>query len=311
MFNKRTLLFKLNQLGKQEEGNAIILVGFALLGLILMSGLVIDGGSMYMTKRHLQKTANAAVLSGAQELTNTEAAVKDVTTKVLEMHGETSSLEQLNVTMFSRVSLDLKKDVKLAFSQLFGYSSIPIVVHAAAEIGTMSNAVGASPLGIDDTVQLEFYKEYRLKVDQQEVNSGNFGVLALGGTGAQTYEDNLMYGYKEQLNVRDILDTQTGNISGKTRTVIQAKINACPYQPGDTTQRDCPRVILIPVYKPHLITTNQLKQVEIKGFAYFYITKPMSSNDTSITGMFIKRSGRGYVDPTVVNKGAFSIRLTE
>lgn len=295
----------------EQKGNAILLVAFALSGLLVMTGLVIDGGTLYMTKRHMQKAANAAVLSGAQELTNTQEAVTKVVSDVLTKHQEQTNLLNFQITMHQKVSLDLRKEAKLAFSGLFGFTTVPVEVHAAAEIATMGRAAGAAPLGIDESMQLEYYKVYSLKVDQKEVQTGNFGVFALGGPGAQIYEENLRSGYQNEIKAGDIIDTQTGNISGKTRKVIKELIDKCPYLKGETHHRDCSRILLVPVFKPHYYATNQLQQVQITGFAYFYITEPMSSIDTSIKGMFIKRAGTGYANPNIVNKGAYSIKLTE
>lgn len=301
----------MRRLIKKEEGNTILLVAFSLVALIAMTGLIIDGGKLFLTKTHLQKTANAAVLSGAQELTHEEESVRTIVHETLEKHSENHSLEDMKIQMEDKVSVDLSREVPLTFSQLFGFDTAPVNVHAAAELGTMGKAAGVAPLGIDESLGLEFNKEYSLKVDQTGVEAGNFGVLALGGTGAATYEDNLLKGYQNELEVGDVLETQTGNIAGKTRAVIQERINSCPYPEGETHHRDCSRIILIPVYQRLDADGNQLKEVKITGFAYFYITKPMDSKDTSITGMFIKRAGTGFVKPVDVNKGAFSIRLTE
>jgi hypothetical protein len=295
----------------QQHGSSIILVSLTLVVLLVMAGLVVDMGTVYNTKSHLQKTANAAVLSGAQELTHTEAEVSAVVNEVLQYHGEAQSLHELGIEPGRKVSVTLKTMAPLVFSGLFGYDTADVGVHAAAEIQTMVEAMGAAPLGIDESISLVFNQEYKLKVDQTEVDTGNFGVLALGGTGANTYEQNLKYGYSESIKIGNILDTQTGNISGKTRSGIKERLEQCPYLAGETHHRDCSRVILIPVYRPYSYDTNQLKQVEITGFAYFYITEPMSSNDTSITGMFVKRAGTGFVDQDAVNYGAYGIKLTE
>jgi hypothetical protein len=56
---------------------------------------------------------------------------------------------------------------------------------------------------------------------------------------------------------------------------------------------------------------SQIKEVMVKGFAYFYITEPVSGNDTSVHGMFIKLTGPGEIDEHALNRGAYSIRLTE
>ena len=302
---------RLRNVWRGEEGSTLVLVAVMLAVLLAMTALVIDGGTLYATKSHLQKTANAAVLSGAQELTNQEATVRSIVQTILNDHGEAGSLVGTTVVMGQKVTVQLRKEVPLGFAKLLGMDKAPVEVKATAQIQTMGAATGAAPLGIDESISLDYYRTYKLKVDQTEVSYGNFGVLALGGAGARTYEDNLKYGYRDELKIGDIIDTQTGNIAGKTREGVRERIDLCPYTPGDTTHRDCPRIILVPVYKPYDYVSKQLKHVRITGFAYFYITEPMSTKDTSITGMFIKRAGTGIVNPDAVNKGAYAIRLTE
>lgn len=296
---------------RKEEGNALLLMAVAFLSFLVMAGFVIDGGMIYMTKSRLQKAANAAALSGAQELATSEAAVQAVVHDILVRHEEEKNLKQLDIVMEQKVAVDLERAVPLAFGKLLGMETVSVTAHAAAGLRVMGRAKGAAPLGIDESIPLQFYKEYQLKVDSSGVEYGNFGVLALGGPGAQTYEDNLRYGYQEEIRVGDILETQTGNIAGKTRSVIQEKINECPDSPDNIYKRDCPRILLIPVYRPYEHTVNQLKKVEVTGFAYFYITAPMNPKDTTITGMFIKRTGTGLEERNSVNRGAFSIRLIE
>ena len=304
-------VFFLKKLISDEKGNALLLVSLSLVGLLAITGLVIDGGTIYMTKSHLQKVANAAVLSGAQELTNNESSVTSVVNEVIAAHNESDIIQNLSITIEKKVAIDLDKEVSLSFSKLFGKDSVDVYSHAAAELRTMGRAYGAAPLGIDESIALEFYKEYKLKVDSFGVEYGNFGVLALGGPGAKTYEDNLRYGYQDEIKIGDILETQTGNIAGKTRSAVQERVNGCNELPQDVNDRDCSRVVLIPVYQPYNHTSNQLKTVKVTGFAYFYITEPMDQKDTSITGMFIKRAGTGFEEPDSLNKGAYSIRLTE
>lgn len=297
---------------KEERGSSLVLVGLAFMGLVLMTGLVLDAGVLYMEKRNLQKTANAAALSGAQELTTDEESVQKIVNDIVEYHEEKNSLEKTNIQLNDRLDVYMTKNVALTFSSLFGKDSTEVKVRAAAHLANMGKASGAAPLGIDDSVSLEYYKEYKLKVDQTESEQGYFGILALGGPGAATYEDNLRYGYQDSLKLGDVIDTQTGNIAGKTRQVIQEKMkDNCNYTPGGSIDRDCKRVLLIPVYKPYNHESGkQLKQVQVTGFAYFYITDPMSNKDKSITGMFIKRAGKGVYDEDAPNKGAFAIRLS-
>jgi Flp pilus assembly protein TadG len=308
-------VFKLKRGSKkllqEQGGSSIVLVGLALLVLLTATALVIDGGTVFVERSHLQKTANAAVLSGAQELTHQQAAVTSVIQTILQFHEEAASFQSSAVNMGQNVSVQLSKSVSLGFSRLLGKDTVKVAANATAQITPIGSAMGAAPLGIDDSIVLQFGQQYNLKVDQTGVVSGYFGILALGGPGAKTYEDNLMHGYSNEINVGDIIDTQTGNIAGDTRDAVQYRIDSSPYVTGDTSHPDDPRIILIPVYKPYNFTSNQMKQIQVTGFAYFYISDPMSSNDTSITGMFIKKTGVGTATPGANDKGAYTIRLTE
>jgi hypothetical protein len=303
---------------REENGDALILAALALVFLLGMAGLALDGGMIYMKKSELQKVANAAVLSGAQELPNKQENVEQVVEDILNVHHELASKSDLQIAMADnpdklppRVGIDLSKSVKLTFLPLLGINKATVTAHAAAGLAPMGRAEGVAPLGIDESVTLNYYQTYQLKVDSSGVQTGNFGILALGGPGARTYADNLRYGYQEEVKFGDIINTQTGNIAGDTRDAIQERVNACSFTPGDYTERFCPRILLIPVYTPYQSDTNQVKSVKITGFAYFYITDPMSSTDTSIKGMFIKRTGTGFFEEGSLDKGAYSIRLTE
>ncbi|GAM15629.1 pilus assembly protein TadG-related protein [Mesobacillus selenatarsenatis] len=295
----------------EESGNTILLAALSMFVILSIAGLAIDGGMVYMTKAELQKTANAAVLSGAQELTNNEAKVDEVVRSIVAAHKDGSSVDNISIVMEKKVGIDLSKKVDLAFSKLLGFETVDVKAHSAAELRTMGRAEGAAPLGIDDSIPLEFNKEYQLKVDTGGVEYGNFGVLALGDTGARPYEENLRHGYQNELSVGDIVITQTGNIAGKTREVVKEKVNSCPELPRDINTRNCSRILLVPVYKPYSTDVNQVKEVKITGFAYFYITDPMDSHDTSIKGIFIKRAGTGFESEAAAFKGAYSIRITE
>lgn len=296
---------------RNQQGSSIAFVGIALAVLLAMTGLVVDLGTVFVTKSQLQKAANAAALSGAQELTHSETAVRNVVDEVLARHAETDSLADETIEMEHRVSVVLNRRVPLLFSGLFGFDNTPVEVKATAELAAMGSASGVAPIGIDDSIPLEFGGTYTLKVDETEASHGNFGILALGGPGASTYEQNLKNGYQSRIEIGDILETQTGNIAGKTKSGVQERIDHCPYPVNEMFHRDCTRILLVPVYTPYEVKSNQIKQVKVTGFAYFYIMEPMDSHDKTIKGKFIKRAGTGYVDPDAGNHGAYAIRLTE
>lgn len=307
------MMHKKFRLYEEENGNGLLLFFLFFFIFVGITGVVIDIGILYKTKAELRKTANAAVLSGAQELKTSDDAIKQVVTDILKADGEENSLKGIDIrpNNENKLSVTLGKEVPTSFMKLFYINSIPVSVTSSAGIAPISRSVGAVPLGIDKNITLEYMKEYKLKVDAGSSAYGNFGILALSGVGANLYEQDLMYGYKSELKIGDVIPTQTGNIAGKTRTGVNYRINSSPYQTDDYTHRDDPRVILILVYEPYEILTNQLKSVKICGFAYFYLKAPMSYQDSEITGYFIQRVGTGTGNVNTRDNGAYAIRLIE
>lgn len=298
---------------KEENGNGLLLFFLFIFVFIGVTGVVVDMGIVYKTKSELRKTANAAVLSGAQELTRGEVYVREVVDNILSANGEKESLKECQVkpNNENKVRVTLEKDVPLTFMKLFNIKSVPVKVSSTAGIAPLSRAVGAVPLGIDKNVPLEYMKEYKLKVDAGSSSTGYFGILALSGVGANLYEEDLMYGYENDLKIGDVIGTQTGNVEGKTRNGVNFRINSSPYLTNDISHRDDPRVILVLVYEPYEISTNQLKSVKICGFAYFYLEEPMGRNDSSVTGYFIQRVGTGTGSMNTKDNGAYAIKLVE
>lgn len=298
---------------KEQRGSTVVLVGLSLLLLLTVAGLVIDGGTLYAAKSHLQKTANAAALSGAQELTGKESDVKAIVNDILTHHGEQASLTGTEINMKSTVRVNLSKKVPLGFARLLGKKDVTVSVQAAAQVSPIGAATGVVPMGIDETLELEYYKPYVLKEGPKGGEYGFRGILLFGGrNGAPPYKEDLMHGYKGEVTVGDIVDVKNGTVAGGTRDGVEYRINTDPYPPGEYWHKDSPRLMLVPVYKEYRKNGKQVDYVEIKGFAYFYLLEPQpGDDDKEIRGMFIENFGGGTVKPGAVERGADVIRLIE
>ncbi|MFC4402430.1 pilus assembly protein TadG-related protein [Gracilibacillus xinjiangensis] len=300
----------LDNLYKNEKGNVLFLAAAALGVMLFMAGLVIDGGNLFMKKSHLQKTANAAALSGAQELPLSQESVNQIVNDVLSSHNESESLLEIVYGENFSVNVVLEKDVPLFFFALFGKESISIQVNAKAGLKTMSSTNGVVPLGINESINLEYGKTYPLKVGPGDSVEGFFGILALEKKGAKSYGETLKYGYLENISIGETFLVQTGNISGPTQEGIQYRMDRCPYPEGQYYHRDCARVVTIIVYK----LTSDNSMVEVTGFAYFYVTENLNSNG-EINGIFIKRTGPGTTGDlngkSPVDRGAYVVTLME
>jgi Flp pilus assembly protein TadG len=302
---------------RQEDGIGVVWFALSFVVIAFIAGLAIDGGRLYLVKAQLRKAADAAVLSGGQELVNGNStsaindAVQVVVDQILTAHNEQNDLQDLQVKPNNepKIILTLKRDVPLSFMAILGFKTAPVSVTSVAEIYPMGDSSGAVPFGIDERANFQKGVPYTLKVDAGYSDAGNFGILALAGVGGRLYEDALKYGYDQNLHPGEIVDTQTGNIQMKTINGVNYRISQSPYTTLDIANRDDPRIIKVLVYAPEQVSVNQLKSIRIKGFAYFYLLEPMSSTDSSVRGEFIDFVGNGKCDPNAADRGAYAIKL--
>ena len=118
----------------------------------------------------------------------------------------------------------------------------------------LSYAKGAIPIAIQKGA---YTSGQEILLKQSPPQSGNFGCLALGARGANTYRDNLKYGYNQTLKTGDLIDTEPGNMAGPTKEAVQYRIST-----GKTK-------VIVPV-----VTTweeSGRKQIKIEGFTILEI----------------------------------------
>lgn len=304
------------KLYKEEDGIGVVWFAISFIIIVFIAGLSIDGGRLYLTKTELRKAADAAVLSGAQELETNDTSLTNIVNQILIAHNEQSNLKELLIRPANedKVTVTLQKSVSLYFMKIFNFNNTTVSVTSSAAIYPLAQKIGIVPFGINKDTNFEFMKEYELKVDSGDSLSGNFGILALAGVGGKLYEDALKSGYDAEINAGpngDIVDTQTGNVQQKTVKGVNYRIASSPYEAGDITHSDDPRIVCVLVYEPYKFTTNQMKSVKIWGFAYFYLEQPMSSTDSTVKGYFIKKVGPGIGNINALDKGAYAIKLVE
>lgn len=297
----------LKKLLNHEHGNISILFAFSIVLLLGAVGLVVDVGSVFKEKSDLKKMASTAALSGAQELTNGDPnRVKNVVNTILSSYQAAPNLDDLQINLNQQVRVTLRKSVPMVFIKLFGIQEMSVKQSATANLNALSGlANGATPLGVPDTLELTYGQPVKLKLGAGDSTTGNFGILALEGKGASTYEETLKYGSKIPFSVGDIVGIETGNIEGPTERAVNYRIAQCPNPSADTTVRNCARILPVIVY--HTLNDRQIKVV---GFAYFYL-QPMSDKG-EIVGTFIKRVVTGtYGGIGTVDRGVYMTRLTE
>lgn len=81
------MLTKPSKINKSESGQALILIVFAIIGLVAITGLVVDGGNAYARTRQAQAAADAAALgSGLARIRNNSTWVQ-VGYEIAEQNG--------------------------------------------------------------------------------------------------------------------------------------------------------------------------------------------------------------------------------
>jgi len=316
--NRKYCLFSL---GREEKGSAVVLLTLAISILAGAAALVADIGVAYVRQQRLAVAADAAALAGGQKLhlgprQARQAALDNAVKNGFSSDEIAITLEQDNQSL----SVRIKSPMAAFFAPVLGLGGGGDLSAAArVESGTPTAIHGAAPLGIRQQPFI-IGQQYTLKVgagDQDEIiglGSGNFGALALGGPGAKKYRENLTHGYSGILRVGDVIETQTGNISGPTKRAIDFRL-AQPHPPHcspESRARDCPRLLLTPVYEPVESKGNQVKAVRIVGFAAFYIEEgPGSGRESVVTGRLVRTYHGGQESAGGSGFGISAAKLVE
>ena len=282
-----------------QRGQVAVFVGIALVALVGVLAYVIDTGSIYESRRSFQTVADSAALAGAQELPNTSRAI-EAAIDYAAMHEVTLDPSDIDIEStfvaddtIKVTASDMNKET--LFAGIFGANSTEVGADATAMVGSPEEFSGVVPFGVleDDWAPGE---EYILKWGPQEDghNHGNFGALALGGTGANNYRDKIRHGYDGALRVGDVVETEPGNMMGPTVQGTEDRIydntdynfndfdelttfedSIYKLSKGDSQFVMCPIIDWVPYGR---------EEVTILGFVPFIITKVQGSK---VYGTFI------------------------
>lgn len=296
----------------KERGSVVVLVALSLTILLGFCAIVTDIGLLYAHKAQLQNSVDAAALAGVQELPtdliNAEQKARDY---ALENSASniTVSFEANN----AKIIVNASRQVPTYFGRIWGIMEGSISVSAKAMMVPPSGLSGAVPLSIQEQ-DLVYGQKYVLKsgggsgtsewyLDDNKNNavkklgeefgtSGWYGALELTGTGANTYESDLANGYEGTLRVGQILNVKHGNMSGPTADGINTRFSRDTRVPRNTIEnydRNAPQILYIPIVKVISESGNSIQEVQIVGFAAFFLEGVAGNgNDSVVTGWFIR-----------------------
>jgi len=283
---------------KNESGQAIVLMALSLAVIMGMAAFVIDVGSWYHTKRHLQGTADAAALAGAQLLpTNSSGAVSQALTYANKNGGNVAGADiTVTSTVFQNdtIAVKAKKTDAGIFSGVLGIASANIKASAKARVGPPLQARYVAPMVVycdhplihncngDSTP--DFGANTTMDYDPMGA-PGAFGMLNLdGGSGTPGTSDEaawILKGFDKYLGLGDYKSDPGAKFSSQN---IQSALDA---RKGT--------VLLFPVFRV-LDGTGQNAIYEIIGWIGFHLTSyEVHGNGATLHGYFTEFIAQGIL----------------
>ena len=137
-----------------SSGQIIIIFALALVAVIAMVGLVLDGGSTFAQRRTQQSAADLASLAGANDyLLNHDTTLATARARTVAAtngftHGTSGVTVDVAVTTANgvEVKVDITAPHQNHFAGVVGMSTWPVSTTATAQSGYPDTAVGAAPM---------------------------------------------------------------------------------------------------------------------------------------------------------------------
>lgn len=292
---------------KDEKGSVTVLVSLLVVALMGMLALVTDVGVVYAEKAKLSKAIDAAILAGGQELPGSISAARTVMETYLVANGV--DINDVTITIAGdgkSASIVATKQVDHYFAKVLGFNQTGINETSKIELGNAASAVGGiRPFGVTK-YDFQYGDQVVLKTNGGDGYHGNFGGLALGGSGACNLIGNALYGYESEIKVGDYIDTEPGNMASMINPIKNyiGQFN----ETFETFDRNSGRVWTVLVVDS--MEVNGRSAVEVVGFAQFFVEEiKKKSGKAQITGRFVRYVTNGDIDHSLDDTGVYAMRL--
>ncbi|MEN6347845.1 MAG: Tad domain-containing protein [Syntrophomonas sp.] len=300
-----------------NEGSISVVVALSLVILVGSVALVTDAGLLYINRERMVNALDSAVLAGVKELPVNPAEALDTAYGYGVANGlssEESSFEIGNENC--SVAGSASREVGLFFARALGINERSITVQSKARIAPVSSVKGVVPFGVLER-DFTFGQQVTLKVGPDDnVYSGWYGVLSLGGTGSSNYEHNVKYGYNGEISIGDIIAIESGNMSGPTRDGIEYRLQECRHIPHctiDSFVDGCLRILIVPIINIEEINDGgHPSKVKVAGFGAFLVDSCSGNGAESIiNGSFVRYVISGKSDGSISDYGLYRAVLCE
>jgi Flp pilus assembly protein TadG len=172
---------------RSDSGQAMLFVVVALLGLVGMASLVVDGGSWFRTQRQVQTAADSAALAGAQDLPVDATAS---TTAVDYAQRNFSGIAAPTVTFPSASPCAPHSCIDVVAEKPVAGILLPALhatarAHARAQVTVPLNLKNVAPIAVRDTAACAvtnptcFGQTVTVSFNESQVNTSTIGLINL------------------------------------------------------------------------------------------------------------------------------------
>ncbi len=294
-----------NRTRPTERGQILVIFTLAIVAIVAMVGLVIDGGSAFGQRRVEQGVSDLASIAGANAYLNTAgnpttrtaaavAAAHASTAANGFTHGVGGTSVDVNVTLLAsgaRVQVGITSPHANNFARVIpGQETWNVSVVAAADTGTVDTAVGAAPWTMSI---LAFNPDGTPKYtssNPQAFGEGNGDYPTSGTDIAWTdFNGDNNVNTSEVRNIIDGSNVVTATF-GFEQYLGQHNQGNHTALYGDVNQHMAGQIVPVPIVgpgSPGCASPQQSHQNGcFKGWALFYVVSASGGSNKTITGYF-------------------------
>jgi hypothetical protein len=167
-----------------SSGQVLVLVALALLVIVALVALAVDGGGLYAARRQMQNAADAGALAGARQLcfeSDTSFAAVEAVARQYASTLNGADEDDVDVTMVDyNVTVVAGITVDTFFAGVMGFRQVPVAASATAMCSQASEGDNLFPLGAYDPT-------YSSLSCNQETGEGEYIWIFAGTTSTTKY----------------------------------------------------------------------------------------------------------------------------
>ena len=292
-----------------NKGNIAIILCLVFTLLLGFTAYVIDIGLVYLEKVKLSNAIDSAVLAASLELPTDTTKARNVAVEYLQKNNVDPSKVSITISD-DKKSIQMKgfKNINHIFAPIIGVNNSNINASTKAIIAPIKSIKGGIRPFAVEAFDFSYGDVVMLKEGAGDGYHGNYGEVSLGGTGANVFKSNALYGYSGIITVGDMIYTQTGNMAGAANA-IKNYINS-EYSSFNNFERNSIRLWTVPLVDS--LTVDGRKDVLVVGFGEFYVEEIVKdTGKIEIQGRFIRYVANGEVDMTLSDTGAYGAKLVK